>query len=81
MSTPMQERIQPSDEQITQARILLKAIPSVGLDWQSDAGRKFLDYVDELVRGQVPIAWVADALELDVNRLYTILNRYRRSKR
>jgi len=75
------QRVQPTPDEIDHARTLLKAVPSVGLDWLSEEGQAFLAYANSLVADGRPIAWLADPLKLDVNRLYTILNRYRRALR
>ncbi len=74
-----QQRVDARPMEVRRARELLRAVPSTGLEWTSPAGLEFLAYVEELIESGVPLAWLADHLRLDVNRLYSALNRYRRT--
>jgi hypothetical protein len=74
-----QQRVDARPEEVRRARELLRGVPSFGLDWSSPSGRTFLAYIEELIESGVPLTWLAEHLQLDINRLYSALNRYRRT--
>lgn len=74
------QRIMPTDSQIEVARSLLEGVPALSYDWASASGQQFLAYVHKLTDNGVPIAWIAEPLGMDVQRLYGTLARYRKGK-
>lgn len=76
----IQQRIAPTDRQVTACRKLLGEVPALSYDWSSAAGNRFLGYVDELAQEGVPIAWLAGKLDLDPARLYATLARFRNQR-
>jgi hypothetical protein len=80
MTVPRNQRVQPSEAQVRKARGLLEQVPALAYDWSSEYGQAFLGCLDELTRKDVPLAWLADALDLDAPRLYATLNRYRKQR-
>lgn len=74
-----QLRIEPTDHQIDAARDLLGRVPALSYDWTSAHGKAFLRYVDKLTEQGVPVAWIAEPLSLDAQRLYGVLARYRKA--
>lgn len=80
MTVPRNQRVQPSEAQVRKAKGLLEQVPALAYDWSSGHGQAFLACVDELARNDVPLAWLADALDLDAPRLYATLTRYRKQR-
>lgn len=78
MPAPRQ-RLQPTREDVAQAKTLLHNVPPLGLNWNSPPGREFLEFITGKVDEGIPVGWLADQLGLDSNRLYSVLARYRRT--
>lgn len=72
-----QERIAPTTAQVKQAKTLLHQVPAASYEWTSEAGSRFLRYVEELAQMGVPTSWLAKQLGLDPNSLYATLSRHR----
>lgn len=74
------QRIAPTREQVSKAQGLLSSVPVLALDWSSQEGQAFLAFLSKLAEQGVPVAWVAESLNLDAPRLYATLTRYRRQE-
>jgi hypothetical protein len=70
--------IEPADTELAKAKRMLSQVPArLHREWGSARGREFLAYVAKLQKNGVPLAWLADQLDIPVNALYQQLHRIR----
>jgi hypothetical protein len=74
------ERVAPTSAEILKARKLLNQVPVASYQWTGDAGKRFIEYIEELAARGVPTSWLASHIGMDATRLYVVLNRHRARK-